>query len=135
MAASSTRTLPARMPDGWWREHPRYRTYVLFAATGFVLIGVNLLLLAGVAALSTSVAAWQGYLEVLGSLPGLVGVAALLIGTLFFALRWLRVGAKIPAVRLGPLPAASMGLILVVHYAGFVTLTLLIVVLLSGLVI
>ena len=135
MAASPTRTLPARVPDGWWREHPRYRRYVLFAATGFVLIGVNLLLLAGVAALSTSVAAWQGYLEVLASLPGLVVVAALLVGTWFFALRWLRVGAKIPAVRLGPLPAPSMGLILIGHYAGFVSLTLLILLLLSGVVI
>jgi fumarate reductase subunit C len=135
MAASPTRTLPARVPDGWWREHPRYRSYVLFAATGFVLIGVNLLLLAGVAALSTSVAAWQGYLEVLASLPGLVVVAALLVGTWFFALRWLRVGAKIPAVRIGPLPAPSMGLILIGHYAGFVSLTLLILLLLSGVVI
>jgi fumarate reductase subunit C len=135
MTASSTRTLPARKPDGWWREHPRYRSYVLFAATGFALIGVNLLLLAGVSALSPSVGAWQRYLEVLGSLPGLVLVAVLLVGTWFFALRWLRVGAKIPAVRLGPLPAASMGLILVAHYAGFVTLTLLILVLLSGVVI
>ena len=135
MASSPTRTLPARVPDGWWREHPRYRTYVLFAATGFVLIGVNLLLLAGISALSTNVAAWQGYLETLGSLPGLVLVGALLIGTLFFALRWLRVGAKIPAVRLGPLPAPSVELILIGHYAGFVSLTLVILLLLSGVVI
>lgn len=134
-SAAPTKTLPARTPDGWWREHPRYRAYVLFAGTGFVLALVNVVLLAGVAALSAGAAAWQSYLSALGSLPGLAGIAVLLVGTLFFALRWLRVGAKIPAVRLGPLPAPSMGLILVLHYAGFLTLTLVIVVLLSGVVI
>ena len=130
-----TRTLPARIPDGWWREHPRYRTYVLFAGTGMVLVLVNVLLLAGIAALTSGVAAWQTYLAVLGSIPGLLGVVLLLVGTLFFALRWLRVGAKIPSVRLGPLPAPGMPLLLVLHFAGFITVSLLLLVILSGVVI
>ena len=133
--ASPTRTLPARVPDGWWREHPRYRRYVLFAATGMVLVAVNAVLLAGVQALATSVAAWDRYLELLGSIPGLVLIAALLVGTLFFSLRWLRVGAKIPSVRLGPLPAAGMGLILVMHFAGLVTVSLVLLLILSGVVV
>ncbi len=134
-AESPPRTLPARPPDGWWREHPGYRSYVLFAATGIALVIVNALLLWAVAALGTSVAAWEAYLAVVGSIPGLVVVAVLLVATLFFALRWLRVGAKIPAVRLGPLPAPSVSVVLVAHYAGFVTITLALLVLLSGVVV
>ena len=47
----------------------------------------------------------------------------------------LRVGAKIPSVRLGPLPAAGMGLILVMHFAGLVTVSLVLLLILSGVVV
>ena len=32
-----TRTAPARPPDGFFLEHPRYRLYMLFTATGLVV--------------------------------------------------------------------------------------------------
>jgi fumarate reductase subunit C len=133
--SSPTRTLPARTPDGWWAAHPRYRTYVLFAATGIVLVLVNTLLLLGVHALATGVAAWESYLASLASIPGGIVVIALLVGTLFFALRWLRVGSKIPGVLLGNLQSSSIPLIMVGHFTGFVTITLVVILLLSGVVV
>ena len=132
---SPTPTLPSRMPDGWWTGHTRYRNYVLFAATGIVLVADCILVLAGVRALGQGAGAWARFLGALGSPPGLLLVLLLAVGTFFFAIRWLRVGAKIPAVPLGPVPAPGVGLILVLHFAGFVTLSLLVLVLLSGIVV
>ena len=133
--AGATRTLPRRLPDGWWLEHPRYRSYVMFAATGIVLSIVNVILLLGVRALGESVAAWEAYLAVLGSLPGLLFVLLLLLATVFFALRWVYVGRKVPAVKLGPIPAPSMTVALIASVAGLVTLWLVVLVLLSGVVV
>ena len=127
-----TRTAPARMPDGWWTGHPRYRSYVLFAGTGLVLVPVCVVLLLGVQALGNGYDAWLGYQAALASVPGLLLSSVLMIGTLFFAFRWLRVGAKIPGVKLGPIPAPGVGLILVGHFAGFVTLTALLLLILGG---
>ena len=132
---SSTPTLAAREPDGWWTGHKRYRNYVLFAATGIVLTVVNILILAGVAAADSGAAAWGRFLGALGSPIGLPVSAFLLFATLFFAIRYLRVGAKIPAVRLGPVPAPNMTLVLVLQFAGFATITLAVIAALSGLIV
>ncbi len=133
--AGTTRTLPRRLPDGWWLQHPRYRTYVMFAATGIVLSIVNVVLLLGVGALATSVAAWEAYLAALGTIPGLLFVLLLLLATVFFALRWVYVGRKIPGAKLGPMPAVSMTVALIANVAGLVTLWLVVLVLLSGVVV
>ena len=134
-AESPTPTLAPRPPDGWWMGHARYRRYVMFAATGFVLAAVNVLLLVGIRALATSAAAWQAYLAFLARPVGVAIVVALLAGTLFFAVRWLRVGQKVAALELGPLPAPSMTLLLIANFAGFVTISLVLLVLLSGVVV
>lgn len=134
-STSPTRTLAARPPDGFPMSQPRYRSYVLFGATGFVLAIVNLVLLCGLRALASGIPAWQNYLASLGSGVGLVLTAFLLLGTCFFAIRWLRVGAKIPAVRIGSLPAPSVPLVMVGHFAGFVAVTLGLVIALSGLLV
>ena len=133
--ASPTRTLPRRMPDGFWMQHTRYRNYVLFAATGLVLALVNVVLLLGVRALATSVAAWESYLAVLGSIPGVLFVLLLLLGTVYFALRFTYVGRKIPGVKLGPMPAVGMTVALVLNMSGLVTVWLVVLVLLSGVVV
>ncbi len=135
MATSSTRTLAARVPDGWWMGHARYRRYVMFAGTGMVLALVNCLLLVGLSALGSGFAGWESYQGFLGSPPGLLLVVLLLGGTVFFSLRWLRVGAKIPSVRLGVIPAPSTGMVLIAHYAGLVTITLVVLAVLSGVVV
>ena len=131
----STPMLPAREPDGWWMGHTRYRNYVLFAASGFVLLAVNVVLLLGIRALATGVDAWRAYLGALGSLLGLPLVLFLLVGTTFFSLRWLWLGQKVPAQKLGPLPAPSMTLILIANFAALATVSLLLLALLSGLVV
>ena len=130
--ASPTRVAPARAPDGWWMGHPRYRSYVLFAGTGLVLWIVALVLLGGVSALGQGAEAWESYQGLLGSIPGLLLCVLLLLGTLFFSLRWLRVGVKIPQVRLGPLPAPPEPVLWVAHFAGLAAITALVVLLLSG---
>lgn len=132
---SSTPTLAAREPDGWWTGHPRYRNYVLFAATGIVLSIVNVLILLTVSAAAQGAAAWTRVLGVLGSPLGLLVSAFLLLATLFFAIRYLRVGAKIPVVRLGPIPAPNMTLVLVLQFAGFITVSLAVIVALSGIIV
>ena len=132
---TSTATLPARLPDGWWTGHRRYRSYMLFTATGIVLVAVNVVLLLAIRALAAGAQAWASYLAALGSPPGLLVTIALLLGTLFFAVRWLRVGAKIPGALLGPLQGSTVPLILAAHFAGFVTISLVVLVLLSGVVV
>ena len=131
----TTKTLPARVPDGWWMGHTRYRYYILFAMASGCLAVVCLILLAGVRALSNGAQAWTAYQAGLGSAPGLGLSAVLLVATSFFAMRWLRVGAKVPQVALGPIPAPAGWLILVMNYAGLVTISLVVLLLLSGVVV
>ena len=130
----TTRTAPARAPDGWWSGHPRYRNYVFFAASGVPLALACVVLLLGVRALGQGHAAWQAYLAQLGSLPGQLGCWLLLLGTIFFSVRWLRVGVKIPLVRIGPLPAPPAPVIWVAHFAGLLTLTALVLLVLGGVI-
>ncbi len=131
-SAPSTRMAPARPPDGWWMGHRRYRSYVLFAATGGVLAVGCIVLLFGIHALGQGPEAWKQYLVALGSPAGTALASLLLVGTLFFSLRWLRVGIKIPQVAIGPLPAPPAALIGLMHYAGLAGLTALLLGILSG---
>jgi fumarate reductase subunit C len=134
-APSPTRTLPARPPDGFWRHHRHYFWYVLFAGTGFVLSVICLLLLIGLHALAGGISAWQTYLAVLRSPPLVAIDLFLLSGLLYFAIRFLWVGVKIPTVRLGSVPAPPAGLVCTAHFAGFIALTLVLLILFSGVVV
>ncbi len=134
MTTSPTRTAPARPPAGWWTGHPHYLVYVLFTATGFVLVADCALLLCGIRALGQGSAAWYAYLDALGSPLGTLLCVALLIGTLFFALRWLWVGVKIPLVQLGPLPAPPEPVIFVAHFAGLIGASALLLLILWGVI-
>ena len=130
--SSPTRTLPARPPDGFPFAHPRYRWYVLFAATGMPLALACVLLLLAVSALSQGSAAWARYLALMASPPMVVLSGAIFVAVLYFAIRFLWVGRKIPGVRLGPMPAVSMEVAGVLQLVGFVKLFILVVILLSG---
>lgn len=130
----ATRTAPAQPPAGFWIGHPRYRSYVLFAATGVMLWVGGLIVLGGVAALGTGAAAWDDYLANLGSALGVVMMTLILIPTLFFALRWLRVGVKVQTVEIGPLPRLPAPVWLVLYYAAFGALTALLLLLLGGVI-
>jgi fumarate reductase subunit C len=131
----TTKTLPARAPDGWWTGHTRYRYYMAFGMAGGLLAVVSLVLLLGVRALAQGAEAWAAYQGLMGSPVGLLLSLVLLVSSGFFAVRWLRVGVKVPQVKVGPIPAPAGWLILIGHFAGLVTVSLLILLLLSGVVV
>ncbi len=131
----TTRTLPARVPDGWWTGHARYRYCMLFGMAGGLLAVVSGVLLLGVRALGEGADAWARYQAMLGSPPGLLLSALLMVSTGFFAVRWLRVGVKVGQVQIGPMPAPAGWLLLVAHFAGLLTISLILLLLLSGVVV
>jgi fumarate reductase subunit C len=114
--------------------HPRYRRYVLFAATGGILWLAGLIVLGGIRALGNGAAAWDAYLASLGRPIGVVVMSLITICTLFFALRWLRVGVKIPLVQIGPIGAPPEPLIWAAHFGGLAALTGLLLAILGGVV-
>jgi fumarate reductase subunit C len=125
---------PPSPPEGFWTGHPRYRSYVLFAATGVALWIAVLVLLAGVRALAQGVAAWEAYLAALASPPGVAAMVVLLVAASFMSLRWLRVGAKVATVDLGPFPGPGRGVVLVLHYSGLLLLTALALLVVGGVI-
>jgi fumarate reductase subunit C len=131
---SPTRTSPARAPDGFPFSHTRYRWYILFGATGLVLAVDALVLLRAVQVLGQGPAAWDGFVASFASPLGMILGAVLVVGTLFFAFRWLRVGVKVPTVRIGSLPAAPAPVVLVAHFVGLVVFTALALLLLGGII-
>ena len=131
-AAPPTPVLPARLADGWWTGHARYRNYMIFTATGLVIAAADVLLLLAFRALGRGVEAWRGFLGVLGSPPGLLLGAVLFVGVVYFSQRFARVGAKPLSVKVGPLPAIHPTVILVVQVGGVVAVFALLMVLLSG---
>jgi fumarate reductase subunit C len=132
--AEPTPTAAPRAPGGFWLAHSRYRSYVLFAASGLVLAIDCLILLRGVQALAGGVSAWQAYLAALATPGGIVATWLLLVSTLLFALRWLRVGAKIPPLPLGLLFSLPTAFFLVGQYAAFAALSALLLLILSGVI-
>jgi fumarate reductase subunit C len=130
--AFSTRTLAARPPDGFWTKHPRYFWYVLFAATAIPLAIASVILLFALNALSGGAQSWEGFLGVLASPPMVLLDLLLLVAILYFSLRFLIVGVKIPAVKLGPVPAFPPVVYLAAHLGGLATLSLVVLVLFSG---
>ncbi len=132
--SAPTRTAPARPPDGFWLNHPRYRSYVLFAATGLVLTIDALIVLRAARALGDGPDAWARYLAAFATPMGIVVSVVLLFVTLFFSIRWLRVGVKVATVRIGPVPAPPAPVILVLHYAGLGALTGLVLLVLGGVI-
>lgn len=132
--ASPTRTSPARAPDGFPFSQSRYRWYMLFGATGVVLALDALILLRAVHVLARGPAAWDGFVASFASPLGMIVAVGLIVGTLFFSFRWLRVGVKVPTVRIGGLPAPPEPLVLIAHFAGLVVFTALALLLLGGII-
>jgi fumarate reductase subunit C len=132
--AEPTPTAPPRAPDGFWLVHPRYRLYVLFAASGLVLAIDSLILLWGLRALAGGTAAWESYLAALGTPGGVVLCWVLFLSTLGFAIRWLRVGSKIPPLPLALLFSLPSAVFLIGQLVTFVALTALLLLVLAGVI-
>lgn len=131
---AGTRTAPALPPAGYWLHHTRYRNYVLFDASALLRwLGV-IVLVEGLFALASGVAAWEAYLAVLRSPLGVALSAVVLAATLFFSVRWLRVGVKVATVDLGPVPAMPGPVVFVAHYAGLLALTGLVLLIAAGVI-
>ncbi len=132
--SAPTRTAPPLPPAGYPISHPRYRNYVLFDASAlFRWLGVAMLV-EGLFALARGAAAWEAYLTALRSPLGVACSLVVLVATVFFSLRWLRVGVKVATVDLGPIPAMPGPVVLVAHYAGLVALTGLVLLIAAGVI-
>jgi fumarate reductase subunit C len=132
--SSRTRTAAPLAPAGYWLQHTRYRNYVLFDASALLRwLGV-IVLLEGLFALAGGVATWEAYLAVLRSPLGVALSVVVLAATLFFSLRWLRVGVKVATVDIGPVPAMPGPVVLVAHYAGLLALTGLVLLIAAGVI-
>jgi fumarate reductase subunit C len=131
--APVTPVAPARVPDGWWWRHPRYRNYVLFAATGLVLAIGAATVVRAVQVLAQGAQAWDSYLANLGGVAAVIN-GLLVVAMLFFAVRFLRVGTKVNAVPIGPLPAFPEPVWLVLQGAGLVTGWALVLLILWGVI-
>lgn len=102
---SPTRTSPARPPDGWWLNHPRYRSYMLFSSTGLVLVVVAAILMRSIAVLGEGAAAWDAHLANLALPISLLINVILFLATCFFSVRFLSLGPKVFSVPIGPFGA------------------------------
>ncbi len=129
-----TRTAPARPPDGFFLEHPRYRLYMLFTATGLVVALDALILLRAAKSLGEGPEAWASFQQVFQSGIGISYAFILFMATLFFAIRFLFLGVPVFTVRIGALPAPPARLVLVGQFAGFIGGSALVLLILSGVI-
>jgi fumarate reductase subunit C len=82
-----TRTAPPASPDGYPFRRPRYRAYVLYAATSVLFLLEGLILLRGVRALGAGSQAWEGFVQDLSHPAYIAWHALMLVVTLWFGAR------------------------------------------------
>jgi fumarate reductase subunit C len=82
-----TRTAPPTSPDGFPWGRPRYRSYVMYAATSVPFLIEGLLLLRGVRALGAGAEAWGGFVQDLSHPAYIAWHALMLVVTLWFGAR------------------------------------------------
>jgi fumarate reductase subunit C len=82
-----TRTAPPRGPAGYPLGRPRYRSYVLYAATSVLFLLEGLILLRGAWALGSGPQAWSAYADSLAQPAYLVWHAFVLAVTVWFGSR------------------------------------------------
>lgn len=82
-----TRTAPPIGPDGYPWGRPRYRSYVLYAATSVPFLLEGLILLRGVLALAAGPEAWAAFVDSLSHPVYVAWHAFMLVVTLWFGAR------------------------------------------------
>jgi fumarate reductase subunit C len=128
-----TRTAPPQTPATWWSA-PRIRTYLLFGATGGVYLLMGFVVLRIAWALGKGPQAWDMALSSLSN-PLYIGFHALvLVSLVLVGLR--AFGKMMPKMqpRGGPLPVLPASTVRAVIYGAWAVVTLLMVLVLSGVI-
>jgi fumarate reductase subunit C len=119
------------MPASWW-SHPRIRTYLLFAATGFIYLLLGLVALRVVWSLGAGPEAWgvamAGLRHPLYIAFHVLGLASVI----FVGVRFFGFFPKSQPPRIGPAKPPPRPVILAGLYVGWISLTLVFAAILAG---
>jgi fumarate reductase subunit C len=126
---------PPGLPDGFFLGDAAYRSYVLFAATAVILALDALIVLRAAQVLrSGQTLLWVQFLETFRSPMSIVISTIVLLCTLFFSVRWLRVDTEAPTLRLSRRPTPPAPLVLGVQFGGLCVVSALLLLLLGGVI-
>ena len=115
-----TRTAPPKMPASW-PSSKRYRTYLLFDATGFVYLLIGFLTLKVVWSLGNGPDAWAAQLQSLTNPVYIAFHALTLVSVIFVAVRFFSLFPKAQPPSIGPAkppPAPVIKVMLYLVWAG-----------------
>jgi len=126
-----TRTAPPQMPPKFPLSG-RYRSYVLFDATGFVYLLVSFVALRAIWALGNGEAAWSAMLEQLSN-PWYIGFHALtFVSVCFVAVRFFSLFPKAQPPRIGPAKPPPAIVFTIGLYGAWIGITVVLSVILAG---
>ena len=94
---------PYKRPmTGWWRKNPYFVEYMIHEGTALCVAVYAVILLVGLMALASGEAAWQQWLTLLRSAPGLLLHGLLLVGFLYHSWTWFHIMPRtLPPIKLG----------------------------------
>ena len=116
-------------------EYPmsgRYAAYTIFDATGFIYLLLGLLVLRAVWALGSGQAAWQGILAGYQNPIYVAFHAFALLCVVFVGARFFRLFPKAQPPRIGPVKPPPRPVILVMLYAVWFGITVILTAILAG---
>lgn len=89
-----------RMPANWWLKRRSYLMYMVREMTCVWVGAYVLVLVVGVQRLAAGEDAWMEYLEMLGSVPGLIFQILALVFMLYHTITWFHLAPRTMAVRI-----------------------------------
>ncbi|CAG1001867.1 fumarate reductase subunit C [Myxococcaceae bacterium] len=126
-----TRTAPPMRPDGF-PSAPRYRTYLLFDATGLTYLLAGFAVLAVAWSLGSGPEAWARALETLRSPIAIAFHVLVLVSAIFVGVRFFRLFPKAQPARIGPAKPPPRPVIHAMLYVAWAGITLALVAVLGG---
>lgn len=107
----------------WYFRHPRYLRYMSREVTCIFIGALATLLLCALAQLARGPESWAAFLAMLDGVPGVVGLALILLFALHNTTSWFNVTPKALPVQIGEgfLPGK---VIVVAHYAAWILVSL-----------
>jgi fumarate reductase subunit C len=103
----------------WFTRRPRYVRYMTREFSCFFIAAYSVLMVVGLAKLAAGPAAWQAFLEALRSPASIAFHVVALAFSVYHSITWFNLTPK----------AIPLGFISAVHYAGWVVLSLAVLVL------